>query len=185
MAYPDCSGQRMKELDFDSPKIYYPISDGNDENAIRTIDASEEKLRRIFRRLGGSAKTYKSPMEGRHPDFIAVPITFGDCQFALNESAKQSLCTLAANLKASPGSGERLHLYVVGLAPEQPDEQQRWVLSAKRAQSVADFLKDNLSSESGCRIFAWGAAAGGDWAGQNSSISEQSYILIAVLRASD
>jgi outer membrane protein OmpA-like peptidoglycan-associated protein len=180
---PGLFGAADDALYFDSPKTHYPISDGND-SVSRTIDASEEKIRRIFHRLGGSAITYKSQVQGRRPDFIAVFIRFGDGQFALNESAKQSLCTLAANLKASPG-GERPYLYVVGLAPEQSDKKQQWVLSAKRAQAVADFLKDNLSSESGCRIFAWGAAAGGDWAGQNSSTSEQSHILIAVLRASD
>jgi outer membrane protein OmpA-like peptidoglycan-associated protein len=181
---PGLFGAADEGLDFSSTKVYYPISDGNDDNVVRTIDANEEKLRRIFRRLGASARTYKSQVQGRRPDFIAVFIRFGDGQSALNESTKQSLSTLAANLKAFLW-GKRPYLYVVGLAPEQSDKKQQWVLSAKRAQAVADFLKDNLSSENDCRIFAWGAAAGGDWAGQNSSTSEQSHILIALLRASD
>jgi outer membrane protein OmpA-like peptidoglycan-associated protein len=181
---PGLFGAADEGLDFDSPKVYYPISDGNDSNAVRTIDASEEKLRRVFRRLGRSARTYKSQVQGRRPDFIAVPVRFGNGQSALNESAKQFLITLAANLKGS-AAVEGLRLYVVGLAPEQQDEKQQWMVSTRRAQTVADFLKDNLSSETDCRIFGWGAASGGEWVKKDSPLSQQSQIAIAVLRPTD
>lgn len=181
---PGLFGAADEGLDFDSPKVYYPISDGNDSNAVRTIDASEEKLRRVFRRIGRSARTYKSQVQGRRPDFIAVPVRFGDGQSALNESAKQFLTTLAANLK-EPAAVGGLRLYVVGLAPEQQDEKQQWMVSTRRAQTVADFLLNSLASEGEYRIFAWGAATGGDWVKKDSPLSQQSQIAIAILRPTD
>jgi len=87
---------------------------------------------------------------------------------------------------------------VLGLAYDGLTEQERWILSAKRAQAVADYLRDTLSGAGGEQlrrsliggeakwsIYSWGAGPGGDWVGRDSPISQQSEILIAVLRASD
>jgi len=71
---------------------------------------------------------------------------------------------------------------VVGLAADEPDEKQQWLLSARRAQAVADFLRTELPSEANCRVFSWGAAAGGDWVNQDGPMSPQSQIAVAVLR---
>ncbi|MHC4160174.1 MAG: hypothetical protein ACYSSO_13970, partial [Planctomycetota bacterium] len=66
------------------------------------------------------------------------------------------------------------------------------------AQAAADFLQDTLSP--GARsamqdgtsavptrwpVYSWGAGPGGNWVDQDSPISRQSQILIAVLRAND
>jgi len=87
--------------------------------------------------------------------------------------------------------------------PQLTEKQQQasrgagaqWILSARRAQAVADFLQSALGGPTGppeaepsgpaWRIYWWGAGPGGDWVGQDSPISRQSQILIAVLRATD
>jgi hypothetical protein len=87
---------------------------------------------------------------------------------------------------------------VLGLAYDGVTEQEQWILSAKRAQTVADFLRDTLSAagggqtrrsltggESKWSVYSWGAGPGGDWVERDSPISKHSQILIAVLRASD
>jgi outer membrane protein OmpA-like peptidoglycan-associated protein len=181
---PGLFGTPGETLYFDSPKVYYPISNGNETDVTRTIDASEERTRRIFQRLDRRAKTYKSVMQGQQPDFVVAPITFGKGQFVLDESAKQFLSKFAANLHKSAAAG-RLNLYVVGLAPEEPYEKQQWILSARRAQVVADFLRTNLPSGTEYSVFSWGIGAGGDWVKKDSPISEQSQVSIAVLRKKD
>jgi outer membrane protein OmpA-like peptidoglycan-associated protein len=178
---PGLFGKADERLYFDSPKAYYPISDGNEPGVTRTIDASEEKIRRIFHRLNRRAKTYKSQMQGREPDFIVAPITFGKGQFALDESAKQFLIRFTADLQKS-GTDQKRNLYVVGLAPQESGEKQQWVLSVKRAQAVANFLQDLLPAESGWSVYSWGAGSGGDWVSKDSPISDQLQILITVLR---
>lgn len=71
----------------------------------------------------------------------------------------------------------------------------QWLLSARRAQAVADFLQSALGGRSeppegqpsgpAWHIYWWGAGPGGDWVAQDSPISRLTQILIAVLWAND
>lgn len=166
------------------PKVYYNIADGNDQDVTRTLDARQEKTRRIFQQLINRSRTYEAQIQGQRPNFLAVPITFDVGQFALNQSAKDTLSRVASDLKDS-ATIDRVHLYVVGLAPQEQDERQQWVVSARRAQVVADFIRDSLPSQTRCRVFSWGAGAGGDWVKRDGQISDQSQIAVAVLRMGD
>jgi len=181
---PGLFGAADEAVPLDSPKVYYPIGSGNDPNVHRTVDAREERTRRIFRRLEGRARTYGAQIRGRDPDFFVLPIAFAPGQSVLNESALQSLSTFAASLKGF-APVDRLNLYVVGLAPDVADERQQWMVSARRSQVVGDFLRDHLPSETTCRVFSWGAAAGGDWVKKGSPIPTQSYVAIAVLKTNE
>ncbi len=178
---PGLFGSADEAVELDSPKIYYPTTGEEDPNVTRTIDASEENLRRVFRQLSRRAKTYTSPVQGRRPDFLAVPIKFPEGESVLNDPARQFLSTFAADLQAY-APVETLRLYVVGLAPEPAGVRDRWVLSAKRAQAVADCLRALLPPGTDCRVFSWGAAAGGEWVKSDSPLSQQSHIAIAILR---
>jgi outer membrane protein OmpA-like peptidoglycan-associated protein len=176
------SGAANQGLHMDSLKVYYPIKDGNETSAVRTLDAKEERARRVFSRLQVQTQTYPSQVQGRNPDFFVLPVTFDEGQSVLNESALQSLTTFAADLKGF-APVEQLHIYVVGLAPDVADLRQQWVVSARRSQVVAELLKGRLPSGTDCRIFSWGAGGGGDWVKKGSPISRRSHIAIALLRA--
>jgi outer membrane protein OmpA-like peptidoglycan-associated protein len=232
---PGLFGSADDPMQFDSSKVYYPINEGGDRGVTRTIDASEERIRRDFTKLAGRTRTYEAQIQGQSPNFIVLPVAFAQGQSALNESARQTLNRFLADLKGF-GSVEGLTLYVVGLAPDEPDPQQQWLLSALRADAAAQFLRSGLgasagsgsptqnpalgrgsqvrntalgdpspspsrsvtmgegsqtrsnefgssnSSSTGCRLFSWGAAAGGDWVKKDSPISAQAQIAIATLR---
>lgn len=180
---PGLFGTAGEGLDLDSPKVYYPISDGDSMDA-RTIDAREEKTRRAFHQVQVRARTYEAQVQGRNPDFVVLPIAFAQGQSVLNDSAVQSLKTYTKNLK-DLASLEGLQLYVVGLAPDESNQREQWLLSARRAEAAAKLLRDELSSEGSCRVFSWGAGAGGDWVKQDGPIARQSQIAVAVLRPSD
>jgi outer membrane protein OmpA-like peptidoglycan-associated protein len=181
---PGLFGTAAEGLEFDSPKVYYPISEGDGQDVERTVDAREERTRRTFQRLQTRARTYETQVRGRNPNFVVLPIAFAKGQSVLSESAVQFLNTFMKNLKGF-ASVEGCQLYVVGLASDEPEEAQRWLLSARRAHAVADFLRSELPPEANCRVFSWGAAAGGDWVKQDSPISQQSQIAVAVLRPSE
>jgi outer membrane protein OmpA-like peptidoglycan-associated protein len=68
------------------------------------------------------------------------------------------------------------------LVKQQVTEKEQWILSANRAQAVADFLEAILSASGGWHVYSWGAGSGGQWVGTDSPISRQSQILIAVLQ---
>ena len=150
----------------------------------RTIDAKEEGARRAFQKVSRSMKTMPSQIVAETTNFSVTNITFSPSDATLNEPAKKFLAQFVLDLQQSPGA-ETVRLYVLGLAGDEKTEKEQWIVSAKRAQAVADFLQGILPPEANWPIYSWGAGPGGCWVAQDSPISEQSQILIAVLRASD
>ena len=182
--------------DFGSFKPRYFIDEADESSDARTIDAKAEELRRIFRQLTKSAATRPLQRVATRTNFSVTDIRFSPGRAELNEQGRQFLTKFCRDLQQGAGS-EAVGLYVLGLAPDAPSEKEQWLLSARRAQAVADFLREALSSAGsqgrlsasvpGARwaVYSWGAGPGGDWAGPDSPISSESQILIAVLRARD
>jgi hypothetical protein len=198
-------GVRQK-LDLGNIGNKYPISDTDEGFEGRTPDADTERLRRIIKKLSRSMKISPSPIAAQKTDFSVTNIHFLPGEAALNEPAKEFLTEFCLNLqqsvawppwpylhglstgslsgeaRATPGS---LKLYVLGLAGDEINEKKQWIISAKRAQAAAEFLRNTLPAEAHWSVYSWGAGAGGDWVEQYSPVSEQSQILIAVLRDGD
>ncbi len=98
--------------------------------------------------MAGRTRTYEAQIQGQSPNFIVLPVAFAPGQSALSESARQTLSRFLADLKGF-GSVEGLTLYVVGLAPDEPDPQEQWLLSALRADAAAQFLRSGLGAKRG------------------------------------
>jgi flagellar motor protein MotB len=156
--------------------------DNPDENiSVRTIDAREENLRRLFKKITESMSTMSSQIVSERTDFSVTSIAFEPSETSLSKAAKNYLTEFAANLRPSSDQ-ETIKLYVLGLSQDEQTEKEQWITSAIRAQSVADFLSEHLPSKFRYPVFSWGAGPGGDWVSSESAISEQSQILIAILR---
>ena len=175
---------RKEMPDLDMVKLKYSTPDPDDTFARRSIDANREKSRRIFKKLTESMTAIPSQIVAENTKFVLTNTRFPPGQAALNEQAKRFLTEFCMDLQQGPGS-EAIKLYVLGLDGGEATEKQQWMLSARRAQATADFLKDTLPSASNWPVYSWGAGPGGNWVGQNSPISKKSHILIAVLRAGD
>lgn len=176
-------GVRQK-LDLGNIGNKYPISDADEGFEGRTPDADTERLRRIIKKLSRSMKISPSPIAAQKTDFSVTNIHFLPGEAALNEPAKEFLTEFCLNLQQSSKAGS-LKLYVLGLAGDEINEKKQWIISAKRAQAAAEFLRNTLPAEAHWSVYSWGAGAGGDWVEQYSPVSEQSQILIAVLRDGD
>ena len=157
----------------------------------RTIDEYREKLRRIFERISQSTTTLPSQIVGQQLHFSVTGVRFQKGQTVLDEESKQALSGFCTNLRQSLDA-ETSTLYVLGLGGDEATEKQQWMLSAKRARTVADFLRGTLGrgasgsdASTAWRVFWWGAGPGGNWAGQDCPDPGQSQILIAVLRSDD
>jgi outer membrane protein OmpA-like peptidoglycan-associated protein len=175
---------RKRAPQFGQVKIKYFIETPDKLFTGRSIHAKEEEIRRVFKDLSRSMKTLPSQIVAQKTNFSITNIRFPPGEATLNEPAKRFLTELCLDLQQSLGS-EAIKLYVLGLDGEEATEKQQWILSARRAQAAADFLKDTLPSASNWPVYSWGAGPGGNWVGQNSPISKKSHILIAVLRAGD
>jgi outer membrane protein OmpA-like peptidoglycan-associated protein len=176
-------GVRQK-FDFGSLANKYGISEPDDLFEGRTTDADTEKLRRIVKKLSQRMKIRPSPVVAQKIDFSVTNIHFLPGDTALNEPAKEFLTRFCLNLQQSSVSNA-IRLYVLGLAGDVATEKKQWIVSARRAQAVAEFLRDTLPEGTRNTIYSWGAGSGGDWVSRDSPISDKSQILIALLRDSD
>lgn len=173
---------RVSSLDKHKNKFF--ISDTNQPNVTRTIDSKEEDRRRLFKKVVGSMKVRKSQIIAKKTNFAVTDINFSPGNSQLNDSAKNFLRQFALGLQANASSKD-LRLYVLGVDQNEKDEKQQWILSARRAKVVADFLRQSLPSYLNWPIYSWGAGPGGDWIGQKTAFSGKSQIMIAVLRSSE
>ena len=161
----------------------------------RTLDAEKEKLRRLFAKIRQTATVVPLQIGAKKTDFSVVNVHFAPGGAALNDSGRKFLTGFCRDLQQDI-STDPVELYVLGLAGDAKDEREQWVLSAQRAQTVADFVRNVLDSFSGSAgmskassgrskwfIRSWGAGPGGDWVGRNSPISGKSHVLIGVVRS--
>jgi len=138
-----------------------------------------------------------SQIAAKKANYSVANVHFLPGRVDLDGSAKAFLTGFSRDLQQDAGM-KPVDLYVLGLASDGKSEKERWLLSARRAQKVADFLRSTLSSDGSAQrrlspaggrskwsVYSWGAGPGGDWVGRDSPISKRSQILIAVLRTSD
>lgn len=177
------SGKKVSS-DFTTAKVKYFIKNPDESPPVRTIDVNEENVQRIFNKLAQTMTTQPSHIVAEKTNFSVTAIAFSSGGALLNASAKNFLTQFATNLQQGSNLA-KIKLYVLGLAGEEKTEKKQWILSAKRAQGVADFLNGVLPTQFQCPIYSWGAGSGGDWVTGDSPVSEQSQILIAVLRTNN
>ena len=164
--------------DFGKTKVKYYIPNPDEDAPARTVDSKEETLRRLFQKATQSMQVMPSQIRVRLSDYMPTSIHFSPGQTELDDSAEKYLTQFAANFGRDVRS-EKVELCVLGLAGDEPTEKKQWIISSLRAQRVAEFLE---KAELQCPVYSWGAGSGGGWADKDSPISEQSQILIAVLR---
>lgn len=181
----------------DHHKTKYYINNPEELTDKRTIDARAEEIRRILERLRQSTTIVPSTIVGKKANFSVANVHFSPGRDDLDGPAKTFLTGFSQDLLQNTVR-EPVALYVLGLASDVKSEKEQWLLSARRAGTVADFLRNALSSagqgqtqrslvsgKTKWSVYSWGAGPGGDWVRWDSPISKHSQILIAVLRASD
>ncbi len=170
-------------MDFGEYQVKYEVSEPDEFYTGRTVDAKNERMRRTVKKLTESMQTMPSQMADVKTNFSVTDIRFSPKSADLDESAKKYLADFCFDLQQNPGQKE-VKLFVLGLAGEQIPDRDQWILSAKRAKAVSDFLEDRLSGHR-WRFYHWGAGPGGDWVKDDSPLSKKSQIFIATLRSTE
>jgi len=171
---------------FGEVKLKHSISPPPDKGIdTRIINAYEERTERIFTQLSEFMKPMPSQIVAAKTVYTVTDIRFLRGDDTLSEAAKKSITKFCLDLSLEDGDKASKQLYVLGLANDASTEKEQWLLSARRAGSVAGFLQRVLGSSNNRQVYYWGAGPGGDWVGQDSPISEESQVLIAVLKRND
>jgi chemotaxis protein MotB len=161
------------------PKAYYRVDAGEDKPEDRSIDAKTEMLRRVLMDIEQMMKISPSHILGKQKTSFPTTIQFTRGGWELNSHARQSLQKLSEQFKIS-FSHQEPTIYVLALASDVPEAHQ-WVVSARRAEATADFIRQQLGPDNTWPVYCWGAGSGGDWAGQSGLINKETQIMITVL----
>ena len=160
----------------ESGKIYK--SDKNEESPVdQSIDMTEETVRRVFKQLEKLMKITPAQITGKTPEFMPTSIKFAKGKSALNRNAKRFIDNFCFNLKEN--ISQSLTLYIVGFAPEVPGDAEQYMLSASRAQAVADYARKTLKENPDWKIHCWGAGPGGQW--KTNGPAAEAEIIMATL----
>ncbi len=175
-------------------KPKYHVSDPEDTTDRRTIDARVEEAHRTLDELRKLIKIIPPQTIAKKTSFSVASVHFSPGRADLDASAKKFLTGFCRDLQQGTNRSG-VELYVLGLAPQERDVREKWLLSAQRAQAVANFLREMMSQPSGIGrqtgiltsqsqipVYSWGAGQGGDWIGPDSPFSGQSQILIGIMR---
>ncbi|HPD45841.1 MAG TPA: flagellar motor protein MotB [Anaerohalosphaeraceae bacterium] len=166
---------------FEHPRILYKVDKGEKEaTEDRSMDLATETYRRIIQEIEQVMKIMPSQITCTEKTFHVTDIAFAKGDWTLDAKAKSYLDNYIKQLRESY-AGERPALYVVGLAAEEPTPREQWLVSARRAQAVVDYIKRALENDARWTFFSWGAGAGGVWTGQRGIFSTKMHIAIAVL----
>jgi hypothetical protein len=174
-------------------KTKHFVPEPDEEPDLRTIDAKAEELRRIVQKLMQLTTVVPSQIMSRATRLTVANVHFPPGRLDLDEPGRQFLTGFCRDLQQQ-ADWKPVDLYVLGLAADAEEAKEQWLLSAKRARTVAVFLENTLSrpstrserhplfqSPSRWSVYSWGVGAGGNWVGPDSPISEKSQILIGVL----
>jgi chemotaxis protein MotB len=170
---------KQQALDYGNIQNKHTIKNPEDTDQTRTLDAAEERIRRTFEQVDQLVRTMPSEVVGERVDLPTVDISFAPSSAQLNEQSKKSLKNLCSSLQRHPNI-DSIKLYVLGISNQGRTDKDKWMLSAKRAETVAAFLAQSLPPEKNIAIFSWGPGDG--WAGPESPISESRQIVISALR---
>jgi flagellar motor protein MotB len=168
------------KTDFEHPKPQYAVEEGETEENDRSLDAQTEMLRRLLWDIENMAKISPSPIAGKNRVYIPTDIHFNVGKTDLSSQAQTFLTQYCQQL-AINFTGQETTIYILGIAAAEQGERRQWMLSAQRAQAVAEFIQKQQPPESKWFVYSWGAGAGGEWVGQNGLASSQTEITIAVL----
>ena len=172
---------RKRGPNFGKVKIKYYIDSPDVPFSDRSIASKAEETRRLFKQINQSMKTLPSQLTAQKTNFSITNIHFLPGKATIDEPGNEYLSEFCSNLPQGL-SDKPIKLYVLGLAWDVTTEKEQWILSAKRAQAVADYIKNNRPLSSKSAVYSWGAGPGGNWVANDSPASKQTYILLAVLR---
>ncbi len=170
---------RESRIEFGKDTLRHKVDKDENMQEDLSIDTNQETLRRIFKKLEEQMQITPSQIIGQKPQFVVPSIKFGSGKWNLSDSGKKYIQKFSSELQ---NSGKKdLTIYVVGIAPDESNERDQWILSAKRAQATADELGKNVPSELRWTIRSWGAGSGGEWAGKRGVLAKEAYVVLSIL----
>lgn len=183
---PNLLGSSPERLYSSVPGREYHLDSPDSQPVLNpSVDSEGEKLRRLFTKLSQSAKTDLPQLRGKIHHYTFLPIQFSSAdESQFDSDTILRLTQQVAVLEQTGIEDESVVYYVVGQARDVSPPSEQWMVSEKRAKSVAEFLRSVMPESLRDNIHWWGAGAGGEWFASANIEQAQNYVLIVRLASS-
>jgi len=134
-----------------------------DQPKQRIIDSLDDKIRKQFQDAARDMENEATAVSQNVLDIFATPVTFAEKDVTLDERAR-AILSRQLNGITTLSPKRTINIYVVGMAFDSVDEQQKWILSARRAAAAEKYLRDRLGKtylvDGNWRTSSWGEGVG-------------------------
>jgi len=154
--------------EFDYRKIKYPTpkDDTNDDvDTSRIIDMREEQIRQAFAKMTQAMEASGQKVSQKLLGLRRLDVKYPPKGVELDASGREALSQLTAELRQGLAR-RKARICVIAVVVESGTDQQRWVLSARRARQAAEYLRGELASDiraGRLKMTSWGAGEGRNW----------------------
>jgi chemotaxis protein MotB len=171
--------------EFEYQKIKYKVEKESQEQKrkdpeTKSKDHHTEMLRRLVMDIEQMMKISPAQIAGKSKMFIVTTIRFAPGNWELSKQAKEELDQYSLQIQETLAQNKAM-LYVVGVANTEQTSRAKWMVSSRRANEVAEYIKSNLPQDSERPIYSWGSGTGGEWCGEDGLMSRDSEILLALI----
>ena len=139
-------------------------SDPDDPSRRRVMSPDDDRIRQIFAELMRDAQSKAAQAHQERYPVAAPNLRFAPGSSALSDEARGRIEQFVRTLKELPERSIRI--YVVGVATDGASARGNWLLSARRAEAVADALRASLRESGhtrGWSVHSLGAGEGNPW----------------------
>jgi len=169
-------------IEMNSVSEKFRTSEPNEASRDRIIDAKKEQLKRLLRKIENNMEILPSQIKCSHMDIALTNVRFSGVSAELTSEGKKLLTEFLSDLQNAMAA-DSVKLCVIGFAGEPSVTKEQWLLSARRAEAVGRFLRQMVGDEGNIEVYCWGAGSGGAWVAEGSLISDESQVVVGILRA--
>ena len=173
-------GSEAKPDAKDQKKRYQTEEEDRSETRKRLISARDQKIRLVFRELKDMIETRTDQQQAELRHVMRVTTRFAPGKASLNNIQRENLVGLADTLRQNLNE-DVARICVFGWANDVPDGKDRWLVASRRAEAVADVLRNALARKMGKKT--WRIISMGGGPNRAPKGSSQEFVRIVIMKA--
>lgn len=176
--------------EFDYRKIKYPTPNDDtkdDADLSRIIDMQEDQIRQAFAEMTQAMETSGQEVSEKLLGLRRLDVKYPPDGVELDESGRGALSQLTAELRQGLAR-RKARVCVIAVVAQTGTDQQRWVLSARRARRAEEYLRQELASDiraGRLEMMSWGTGEGSQWCKRVGLDRPADSIILAIIGIGD
>lgn len=165
-----------------------PMEENPDDYRLeRILDAEDAAIREVFDQIRQEIDTTSRNVEASATEIRPTNVRFSGFRVELSDAARAEVRKICSEVRKAIG-GSHVRVYVLGLAPDRPNDSQRMIISARRARATEKYMREVLASELQSGLWemkSLGAGTSRRWQSLFDGIDRKTHVVLAIVRASE